>query len=250
MLTLQHEPNRSRHEQDHERDDDEPYAAALLLRWRSGCVGGHRCPSRGWTEVLTATIWGLPDAGHRTPGAAARRALRRAGTPTTGKMNLPSGPPCQEDRPLTVDHLNALLLVSAPRAARRRGWRCGSPSAPGCRACCSTWASGWPSARTGSALRFNDARADPGAGLRRAGGDPGRGRPEHELARDPARGAGRRRAGHPRRRGQRRGSPRGARTTWSDLELAAGPALGAVRVLDRRRRGLLGAAPGAAAARG
>ncbi len=63
-------------------------------------------------------------------------------------------------------------------------------------------------------------RADPGARLRRARRDPGRGRPDHELVRDPAGRRAGRRPVHPRGRGvgrggRDRGVPRCCTSSWS-----------------------------------
>ena len=97
-------------------------------------------------------------------------------------------------------------------------------------------------------MRFDDAELAQALGLQRAGADPGRGRPDHQLAARAGRGPGRAAARDRRRGGEHPWSSRRRRTgcwrlDWRDV-LAAGRGAGA----DRRGGGVLGAAQAAAAA--
>ena len=101
---------------------------------------------------------------------------------------------------------------------------------------------------SGLGHRLRGRRAGARPRLRGARADPGRGRADHQLGRDPARRCGwgcrwPRSASRSRSRSSRVGAHYLLGLPW---ELAI--LLGAVTLADRRRRGLLGAAGGAAAA--
>ena len=100
---------------------------------------------------------------------------------------------------------------------------------------------------SGFGLQLRRRRGRARAGLRGADPDPGRGWPDHALARDPAGDAAGCLAGHDRCRRERARDgalrPLRARPAVGDRRAAGGGHLA-----DRRRGGVLGAAPGAAAA--
>ncbi len=136
--------------------------------------------------------------------------------------------------------------LSVPRSSSRPSSPYGSRTAAACRVCCCSWGSVWSWASPGRhpVQRSRDRQGDR---LPRAGDDPGRGRPDHELEPRTRLGPDRADPGHLRRGGQHRGGG-GARALPArrrhhhrvDPRSRAG--------LHRRGRGVLRAAQAAAAA--